>query len=159
MMTSPLTTPRRIAGIVLVAVALAFTGACSGTSTTTAGTTTLSPEAKYCAAWSNLVTSFSAYNQIDVINGGLDSVRSYFDRLDAAAKELQSSADSQLKPSVDAFVTSLDTLGQTVTSGSLPVDRRAQVKAARQEVDSAWNTLITKAKASCPSVTGTTVGS
>jgi hypothetical protein len=139
-------------------LALGTIAGCSSETNTAATTTTASPSQQYCDAWSGLITSFQAYDQIDVVQGGIDSVRTYFDNLKTAAKKLADTSDAQLEPAVDSFNAALDNLGTTLTSSSLPVDRRAQVRAAADQVDTAWNDLVDAFKAGCPSVTATTVG-
>ncbi|MCU0310911.1 MAG: hypothetical protein MUE36_08210 [Acidimicrobiales bacterium] len=148
---------RLTAGAVVVVVAsFGALAACSSDDDSTTATTVDAAQ-NYCDAWSSLISAFEAYDEIDIVNGGLDSVRSYFDELETAARQLAEAADAQLEPAVDAFTTSLDDLGTALTSSSLPVDRRDQVRAATEAVDSAWNDLVEAAKAGCPSVTATTV--
>lgn len=144
-----------VAAVVLLS--LGALAGCSNDGDTAATTTTVDTRQQYCDAWSGLISAFEAYDEIDVVNGGLDSVRTYFDGLDTAAQTLADSADAQLKPKVEAFTTALDNLGTTLTSSSLPVDRRQQVRAAAAQVDMAWNDLVEAFKAGCPSVTATTV--
>jgi ABC-type glycerol-3-phosphate transport system substrate-binding protein len=151
-------TPRPLIAAAGLAALLGLAACSSSSSEVAATTTTQSPQAAYCQAWADLVTSFGRYQEIDVVNGGLDSVRTYFDQLEAAAAGLDAAADAQLKPSVDAFVESLEQLGTTITSGSLPVDRREQVRAAAREVDTAWNEMVTTFTTRCPGSPGTTVG-
>ncbi len=149
-------TARRL--LLLGAAALLPLGAvaCSSDSDSGSPGTTTASQA-YCSAWSDLVTAFGQYDQIDIINGGMDSVRSYFDQLESAAQDLQSSSDSLIGPKVEAFTTSLEDLGTTLTSPSLPVDRTAQVRQAKGAVDDAWNELVGTVKTSCPDVTASTV--
>lgn len=151
--------PRRmIAGATaVVLLSLGGLAGCSDDESTTAAPPTTDIRQDYCDAWQGLITAFEAYDEIDVVNGGLDSVRTYFDDLDAAARELADAADAQLAPEVDVFTSSLDALATTMTSTSLPVDRREQVRAAANEVDAAWNDLVAAFEAGCPSITATTV--
>jgi hypothetical protein len=141
------------------AVVLVSLGALAGCSNddTAATATTVDTGQQYCDAWAGLISAFEAYDEIDVVNGGLDAVRTYFDDLDTAARQLAEASDAQLQPKVEEFTTALDNLGTTLTSTSLPVDRREQVRAAAADVDTAWNELVDAFKADCPSVTATTV--
>jgi hypothetical protein len=141
------------------AVVLVSLGALAGCSNddTAATATTVDTGQQYCDAWAGLISAFEAYDEIDVVNGGLDAVRTYFDDLDTAARQLAEASDAQLQPKVEEFTTALDNLGTTLTSTSLPVDRREQVRAAAADVDTAWNDLVDAFKADCPSVTATTV--
>jgi hypothetical protein len=141
------------------AVVLVSLGALAGCSNddTAATATTVDTGQQYCDAWAGLISAFEAYDEIDVMNGGLDAVRTYFDDLDTAARQLAEASDAQLQPKVEEFTTALDNLGTTLTSTSLPVDRREQVRAAAADVDTAWNELVDAFKADCPSVTATTV--
>jgi hypothetical protein len=141
-----------------LAVALVGGAACSTSSTTAAATTVpTGPASQYCTAWSDLVTAFGAYDQIDVVNGGLDSVRTYIDDVEAAATSLASASDSLLQPKVEAFNTSLQDLVTTLTSPDLPVNRTQQVRDAKAEVDAAWNDLVTTITTTCPDVKASTV--
>lgn len=146
-----------VSAAAVVLVSLGALAGCSSSEETAATTTTANTRQQYCDAWAGLISAFEAYDEIDVVNGGLDSVRSYFDDLDSAAQQLAEASDAQLQPKVDAFTTALDNLGTTLTSSSLPVDRREQVRAAADQVDTAWNDLVEAFKAGCPSVTATTV--
>jgi hypothetical protein len=141
------------------AVVLVSLGALAGCSNddTAATATTVDTGQQYCDAWAGLISAFEAYDEIDVVNGGLDAVRTYFDDLDTAARQLAEASDAQLQPKVEEFTTALDNLGTTLTSTSLPVDRREQVRAAAADVDRTWNDLVDAFKADCPSVTATTV--
>ncbi len=158
-MTVPASFRRRVAGcLVCLTVMTGIAAGCSdGDDETAATTTTADSGQAYCDAWADLIAAFEAYDQIDVVNGGLDSVRTYFDDLDVAAQTLETAVSEQLGDEVDAFTTALDDLGTTLTSPSLPVDRREQVRAAAAEVDTAWNDLVAAFKADCPSVTASTV--
>jgi hypothetical protein len=139
----------------LTSVALGCSG---GDDEDAAGSTTAQePSQEYCDAWSDLIAAFEAYEEIDIVNGGLDSVRTYFDDLEQAAAALQVAAGAQLGDEVDAFTVALDELGTTLTSTSLPVDRSDLVSAATDAVDVAWNDLVAAFSAGCPSVTATTV--
>ena len=115
---------RLILAAIIVGLAFAALAGCGGDDDSAATTTTVDVRAQYCDSWAELITAFEAYDEIDVVEGGLDSVRTFFDDLDAAAQALADAADDQLQPSVDAFTASLDDLGTTLASSSMPVDRR-----------------------------------
>jgi hypothetical protein len=140
-----------------VLVSVGSLTSCSSDDETAATTTTVDTRQQYCDAWAGLIDAFEAYGEIDVVDGGLDSVRTYFDDLDTAAQQLAEASNAQLQPRVEAFTAALDDLGTTLTSSSLPVDRREQVRAAADDVDAAWNDLVDAFEAGCPSVTATTV--
>lgn len=150
--------PRRGARLAVVLVLL-LTGAaaCGSDDSTDATTTTQSVAERYCAAWEDVVTSFAAYREIDVVEGGTDAIQTYFDDLEAAVSELETVADEQITPSVEAFLTSLEDLGTALTSPDLPVDRRDEVRAASDEVDASWNAMVEALDAGCPDVTAETV--
>lgn len=151
----PTTTGRAVLLASALGLAGLGLGACSDSAPSTSATT--SPSQAYCDSWANVVSAFKAYDQVDVVNGGLDSVRNYFDQLQSAVSGLSSSSDSLLTPKIEAFTTSLSDLGTTLTSPSLPVDRRQQVAEAKVKVDSAWNDLVATAKTACPNVEASTV--
>lgn len=155
-MLQPKTRTRLIVGVAAIAmVSSGVLASCSKDDD--AATTTVDTRQEYCDSWAGLISAFEAWNEIDIVNGGLDSIRTYFDNVDSAAKQLAGAADAQLKPAVDAFTSTLDDLGTTLTSSSLPVDRRDEVRSAADDVDSAWNDLVEALKAGCPSVTASTV--
>ena len=131
-------------------VGLLAAAACSSGSSNTAQA---SPSAQYCQAWADTVTAFASYREVDVVNGGLNSVRTYVSKLDAAVKTLRAAADEQLQSKVDGFTAALTNLGETLTSTALPVDRRAQVRAAADTVNARWNDVTAAASPACPSAT------
>jgi hypothetical protein len=106
-------------------------------------------EAAYCDAWSDLRDAFQGFEEIDVVEGGLESVRSQLTAVENALDALRTSSQELLAPEAEAFRTSLDDLVTTLTSTDLPVDRREEVRAASDTVDAAWNDLLAKADADC----------
>ena len=108
--------------------------------------------AAYCSAWSDLVTAFGSFSDIDIINQGVDSVRNYVAEVESSAMALDEAATAQLGPVIEAFSASVETLGTTLTSPDLPFDRRDEVRASAAEVDTAWNNLVDAFAADCPSV-------
>ena len=147
---------RRLLPAALLVTLLVGASACSSSGGSTA-TATTSVTSGYCAAWGDLVGAFGAYDQVDIVNGGLDSVRSYIDQVESAATSLASASDSMLTPKVEAFNTSMQDLVTTLTSKDLPVDRTQQVRAAKAQVDSAWNEMVSAFTTQCPDVKASTV--
>lgn len=154
------------AAVVGVGVALALVlsvtlGACSssGSSSTTATTT---PAEQLCTAWSGVVDAFNAYRQVDVINGGLNSVRNYVDDLGASIQTLQSAASATVQPQVEALRSALthlaDTLG-TNTSTTKVSTNLSEIRTAVSDVNNAWNDLVSALRTECPGTTAKTVGS
>lgn len=141
-------------GAMSVLAVISMSCSSSGSSQSSA---TTSVSAAYCAAWGDLTTAFGNYDKIDLLNGGIDSVRSYFNELEAAATSLKAESDTLLAPKVEAFSTSLQDLVTTLTSTSLPVNRAQQVRDAKAAVDTSWNDLVTTVKTNCPGVTASTV--
>ena len=157
-MTATRNPHRRVMAVGLACLAmLSFTAVACSSGGNADVTTTTDVRQVYCDAWAGLITAFKAYDEIDIVNGGLDSVRSYFDDLDAANQTLDAAASDQLEGEIVAFTDALDNLGSTLTSPSLPVDRRTQVQEASVAVDTAWNDLVAALTADCPSVTAPTV--
>jgi hypothetical protein len=151
--------PRRgpVAAVLLCVVLLTSATAGCSNDDESSSTTTADTRQVYCDAWADLINAFEAYDDIDIINGGIDSVRTYFEDLDAAATTLEGAATDQLGVETQAFTDAVDDLGTTLVSSSLPVDRRAQVRDAAEAVDTAWNDLVAAFAAGCPSVTADTV--
>lgn len=106
-------------------------------------------EAAYCTAWSDVRTAFEGFREIDVVEGGLDSVREQITSVETSLEALRTSSEELLAAEAEAFRSSLDELVTTLTSTDLPVDRRAEVRAATEVVDAAWNDLVAKADADC----------
>lgn len=150
-MTAARNSHRRLTAVGLACLALLSGTVVACSSGSDAGVaTTADVRQVYCDAWAGLVTAFKAYDEIDMANDGLDAVSAYFDDLEAANQTLEAAASDQLKDEVAAFSDALDNLGFTLTSPSLPVDRRAQVREARDTVDTAWNDLAAAFSADCP---------
>ncbi|MCU0273482.1 MAG: hypothetical protein MUE34_09635 [Acidimicrobiales bacterium] len=106
-------------------------------------------EAAYCTAWSDVRTAFEGFREIDVVEGGLDSVREQITSVETSLEALRTSSEELLATEAEAFRSSLDELVTTLTSTDLPVDRREEVRAATEAVDAAWNDLLVKADADC----------
>ncbi len=146
----------RRSAVAVLALALTGAAACSSGNGTSA-TATTSAASGYCAAWGDLVGAFAAYDTVDIVNGGLDSVRTYISDVEAAATSLATASDSLLAPKVEAFSTSMQDLVTTLTSKDLPVDRTQQVRDAKAKVDSAWNDMVATFKTQCPDVKASSV--
>jgi hypothetical protein len=131
-------TSRVLGGLACVAV-LGAAGCSQGNDT----------RAAYCDAWSTVETAFDDFRNVDVVAVGIDGVRASLDGLRGAVENLGEASRDQLGDEVSAFSTSLQDLVTTLTSPDLPVDRREQVRAARGEVDTAWNALLDEARADC----------
>jgi hypothetical protein len=139
--------------IAVVAIALAAIG---GTACSSDGeaqtTTTLSVEERYCAAWSDVIDAFVAFEDIDVVADGTSAIDEAFGDLEAAVDELEVAADEQLTPSIEAFLASIEELSTALTSPELPVDRTDEVRAARDAVDQSWTEMVATLKTACPEV-------
>ena len=109
-------------------------------------------DAAYCDSLIELRTAFEGYSEIDVVQGGLDSIRSYVDDIDGALTEVRSANDARIGEEADEFRAALDELVVTLTSGELPVDRRDEVRAAADEVERTWDELVAAAEIDCPDV-------
>jgi hypothetical protein len=106
-------------------------------------------EAAYCGAWADVRAAFEGFREIDVVEGGLESVRTQVTAIETSLDTLRTSSEELLAREAEAFRASLDELVTTLTSPDLPVDRREEVRAASDEVDGAWNDLLAKADADC----------
>jgi hypothetical protein len=147
----------RVIPSLLIAAGLVIgASSCSSTDDEGDSTTTLSVEERYCAAWQDVVDAFGAFAEIDVVADGTDAVQAAYDDLEAAVATLEGAADEQITPSVEVFLASLRDLGTALTSPELPVDRRDEVRAARDEVDTSWNDMVDTLKTTCPDVSAAT---
>jgi hypothetical protein len=144
--------PLKRASIALVAIVavVSLVAGCSSSSSK-------SSEAKYCESWQNVVDSFSALDGIAITTSGLSGLTTTVDDITAAAKDLASSADSLLKPKVEALQDALTSFGNTLSSPQLSTDYVDKLKSESQKVDDAWNDLVTTAKTSCPDVQASSV--
>jgi hypothetical protein len=139
--------------IAVVAVSLAAIGGSACSSDDEAQTTTtLSTEEQYCAAWSEVIDAFAAFEEIDVVADGTSAIDEAFGDLEAAVDDLEVAADEQITPSVEAFLASLEGLSTALTSPDLPVDRTDEVRAARDAVDQSWTEMVDTLKTACPEV-------
>lgn len=144
---------QRVAAAVVVLTLGVASVACSSDDSDTASTTTTPPVEATCEAWAATTDAFQAFDQIDVVDNGLDSVRTYLDGLGTAVQTLQDAATAQLKPSVDRLQSSLQGLQDALTASPVVA---ADVRSSLQDIDSAWNSLVTELRTSCPEVTSDT---
>jgi len=144
--------PLKRASIALVAVvtAVSLAAGCSSSSSK-------SSEAKYCEAWQKVVTAFDSLNGIAITASGVSGLDTAVKDITAAAKDLASSADSMLKPKVEALQDALTSFGNTLSSPQLSTDYVDKLKSESQKIDDAWNDLVTTAKTSCPGVQASSV--
>lgn len=142
------------AGFVL-ALTLAV-GACSSSSSSSS-TTTTTPAQAYCGSWQEVVDAFNSFNQVDILGKGLDSLKAPTQQLQTAVDHLGSTSDAMLRPKVDALVSAVKDVGTTVSSNSLSVDTLTRARTAVQNVQSAWNDLVSTLRTTCPEVRASTV--
>jgi hypothetical protein len=144
--------PLKRASIALVAAiaAVSLVAGCSSSSSK-------SSEAKYCESWQKVVNAFDSLNGIAITSSGVSGLDTAVRDITAAAKDLASSADSMLKPKVQALQDALTSFGDTLKSPQLSTDYIDKLQTESKAVDSAWNDLVTTAKASCPGVTAASV--
>jgi hypothetical protein len=135
-----------LAALALPLALLLLAPACSDDDEGSSDTTTA--EDRTCEAWSGVVTSFEAYEEIDVVDEGLDSVRSYLSDLESALGEFGDAASDQLRPEVEALTSAVGDLEDAVTGDA----SASAVGEAVDEIDAAWNDLVDTLSTECPSV-------
>ena len=113
---------------------------------------TAAADAAYCDSLLEVREAFESYAEIDVVEGGMDSIRQYVDDIEAALADVRSANAARIGEEADAFRTALDDLVTTLTTGELPVDRREEVRAAADEVERTWDQLIAAGEIECPDV-------
>lgn len=128
---------------------LLVAGAACASDDGAATATTLTVQERYCQSWSEVATAFDAFDQVDVLNQGLDSVRAYVDGLQTALEGLEVAATDNFQPKVEAMRTSLRDLADTLGSTTAPA---AQTRAALTALDDSWNELVAALQTDCPSV-------
>jgi hypothetical protein len=111
-------------------------------------------DAAYCDSLVEMRQAFESYSEIDVVEGGLDSIRTYVDGIETALADVRSANDARIGEEADAFRTALDELVTTLTSGDLPVDRREEVRAAADDVERTWDELVAAGEIECPDLAG-----
>jgi hypothetical protein len=134
--------PRKLMASLLVVVAVA--AGCSDDDS--------SADAAYCESLVEARDAFESYADIDIVQGGLDSIRTYVDRIEAALADVRSANSARVGEEADAFRAALDELVVTLTTGELPVDRREEVRAAADEVQRTWDELVAAGEIECPDV-------
>ena len=144
--------PLKRASIAIVAVVavVSLAAGCSSSSSK-------SSEAKYCASWQKVVTAFDSLNGVEITASGVSGLNTAVEDITAAVKDLASSADSLLKPKVQALQNALTSFGDTLSSPQLSTGYLDKLKSESQKVDDAWNDLVTTAKTSCPDVKASSV--
>lgn len=111
-------------------------------------------DAAYCDSLVEVRDAFESYADVDIVEGGLSSVRTYVDRIEASLADARAANSERIGDEADAFRTALDDLVETLTSGELPVDRRDEVRAAADEVRRTWDDLVAASEVDCPDVAG-----
>jgi hypothetical protein len=134
--------PRRLLASLVVVAAIA--AGCSDDDS--------SADAAYCDSLAEVRDAFESYSDIDIVQGGLDSIRTYVDRIEAALEEVRSANSARISEEAEAFRAALDELVVSLTSGDLPVDRREEVRAAADEVQRTWEELVAAGEIECPDV-------
>ena len=131
----------------LITAALVVAGAVAG-----CGDDGAAADAAFCDSLVEVREAFESYSEIDLIAGGLDSIRTYVDGIGSALSEMRSANSARIGEEADAFRTALDELVTTLTTGDLPVDRREEVREAADEVERTWAALVTAGEIECPDV-------
>lgn len=114
-------------------------------------------EQKYCDSWQNVVNAFKGIENVTITSKGIENLDTTVQNIDDAARKLADSADSMAKPKVTAFEDSLKNLGDLVKSPEISSSYLDKVKTALDDVDAAWNDLVTTIKTSCPDVKASSV--
>lgn len=116
-----------------------------------------SSEAKYCDSWQKVVDSFNTLNGISITPNGMSGLDTAVNDITEAAKNLASSADSLLKPKVEALQNALSSFVDTLKSPQLSTDYVTELQAKNQKVKDAWNDLVETANTKCPDVKASSV--
>lgn len=116
-----------------------------------------SAEQKYCESWQGVVTAFQSIQNVTITTSGIQNLDKSVTEITDAAKKLASSADSMAKPKVTALEDSLKNLGDLVKSPEISTGYLDKVTTALDDVDKAWNDLVTTLKTSCPDVKASSV--
>ena len=118
---------------------------------------TKSSETKYCESWQTVSDSFEKLNDIAITTDGVKGLDTAVEAISKSVKEMVSSADSMLKPKVEALQKALDSFGTTLSSPKLSIDYLEKLQSGSEDVNNAWNDLVNAAKTSCPDVNAVTV--
>lgn len=141
---------RLLVAVVAMIAAVCLAAGCSSSDSK-------SSEVKYCESWQKVANSFEELNDIAITIDGVQGLDSAVEGISGSIKELVSSADSMLKPKVEALQKALNNFGETLSSPQISTDYLNKLKSEGEAVDSAWNDLVNAAKTTCPDVKASTV--
>lgn len=139
------------AAVVALAVLLATTlGACADAgSESTAGSPTTSAQAAYCGAWDDVVDAFAGFDDLDLVNDGLNSVEIYLEDLGDALKTFADAADAKLGPQIDGLKSAITGLGDAI-GGDVDTD----LGDAATDLRTSWDALVSALRQDCPDADG-----
>ncbi len=145
-MTHHLSLSRRAA--VLVAVLLVVPlAACASSGSESFNPDTTQVQAAYCGAWDDVVDAFAAFDDLDLVNDGLSSVRTFLDDLGTSLEAFADAADAKLRPQVDDLKAAIDGLGEAIAGD-------ADLGDAATELRTAWDALVAALQEDCPPSVG-----
>lgn len=147
----------RIALTCIAAIALSLSLLAGCSSSGNKSSEPKSSEAEYCDSWQQVSDSFQSLNDIAITIDGVQGLDTAVDEISKSIKELVSSADSMLKPKVEALQKALDSFGRTLSSPQISSGYLEKLESDSDAVDTAWNELVKAAKTSCPDVNASTV--
>ena len=117
--------------------------ACSSSGSDAESSPTSSVQAAYCGAWDDVVEAFAGFDDLDLVNDGLGSVRSYLDDLGESLQTFADAADAKLRPQVDDLEAAIQGLADAVAGD-------ADLGDAATELRSSWDALVKALREDCP---------
>ena len=110
-----------------------------------AASTSAAVQAAYCGAWDDVVESFAAFDELDLVGEGLSSVRTYLDDLGESLQTFGDAADAKLRPQVEDLRSSITALGD-----ALGGDADTDLGDAAADLRTSWDALVGALREDCP---------
>ena len=102
-----------------------------------------------CEAREQLQSSVEELRNVNVLDDGLDALRTDLDAVGDDLATFRTEAGDELEPEIDAVRASIDQLRETVDTGGSPADVAASLGAGVSELVTNWNALADAARGLC----------
>lgn len=116
-----------------------------------------SSKTNYCESWQKVATSFEKLNDIAITTDGIKGLDTAVEEISGSITQLVSSADSMLKPKVEALQDAINSFADTLSSPEISTNYLTTLQSEGEGVDKAWNDLVDAAKTKCPDVKASAV--
>jgi hypothetical protein len=96
-------------------------------------------------------------NDIAITTDGIKGLDTAVEEISGSITQLVSSADSMLKPKVEALQDAINLFADTLSSPEISTNYLTTLQSEGEGVDKAWNDLVDAAKTKCPDVKASAV--